>query len=47
VRDLVREAFERAVGILESHRAALDEGARRLLEKETLRGDELPSLDGE
>jgi len=47
VRDLVGEAFERAVGILERHRTALDDGARRLLEKETLRGDELPALDGD
>jgi cell division protease FtsH len=47
VRDLVGDAFERAVGILEAHRSALDEGARHLLEKETLRGEELPVLDGE
>jgi cell division protease FtsH len=52
VRDLVTQAFERAVAILEAHRDALAESARdalaesaeRLLEKETLRGDELPML---
>ncbi len=47
VRDLVTEAFERAVAILESHRPALDETAQRLLEKETLSGDELPTLADE
>jgi hypothetical protein len=44
VRDLVTQAFERAVAILEAHRDALAESAERLLEKETLRGDELPTL---
>jgi len=44
VRDLVTQAFERAVAILEAHRDALAESAERLLEKETLRGDELPML---
>lgn len=47
VRDLVTQAFERAVAILESHRDALAESAERLLEKETLRGDELPVLMAE
>jgi cell division protease FtsH len=47
VRDLVTQAFERAVGILESHRSALAESAERLLEKETLSGDELPMLIAE
>ena len=47
VRDLVRHAFERAVGILEAHRDALAESAERLLEKETLSGDELPVLIAE
>ncbi|MBW2361703.1 MAG: ATP-dependent zinc metalloprotease FtsH [Deltaproteobacteria bacterium] len=46
VRRLVGEAFERAVGILEAHRGALEAGARNLLEKETLSGDELPVLGG-
>jgi len=44
VRDLISHAFERAVAILETHREALEEGAQRLLEKETLSGDELPVL---
>jgi cell division protease FtsH len=47
VRDLVTQAFERAVGILEVHRDALAESAVRLLEKETLSGDELPVLNAE
>jgi cell division protease FtsH len=47
VRDLVTQAFERAVAILEAHRGALAESAERLLEKETLRGDELPMLIAE
>jgi cell division protease FtsH len=47
VRDLVTQAFERAVGILEAHRDALAESAERLLEKETLSGDELPMLIAE
>jgi len=44
VRDLVTAAFERALALLETHRAALEEGSQRLLEKETLSGDELPEL---
>ena len=47
VRDLVTQAFERAVGILEAHCDALTEGAERLLEKETLSGNELPMLIAE
>jgi len=44
VRTLIDEAFARAVSLLETHRSALEEGARKLLEKETLSGDELPRL---
>jgi cell division protease FtsH len=44
VRELVHQAFERAVEILQTHRGAVEEAARRLLEKETLTGDELPEL---
>jgi cell division protease FtsH len=44
VRDLVTVAFEKAVALLETHSAALEEGARNLLEKETLLGEELPDL---
>jgi hypothetical protein len=47
VRDLITQAFERAVAILEVHRDAFTEGAERLLEKETLSGDELPILSTE
>jgi cell division protease FtsH len=47
VRDLITHAFGRAVALLETHRAALEEGAQRLLEKETLSGDELPVLNAE
>ena len=47
VRELLTQAFECAVGILEAHRDALAESAERLLEKETLRGDELPMLIAE
>jgi cell division protease FtsH len=47
VRDLISQAFERAVGIPEAHRDAPAESAERLLEKETLRGDELPLLNAE
>jgi cell division protease FtsH len=45
VRDLITEAFRRAVSLLETHRTALEQGARALLEKETLSGDELPRLE--
>ena len=44
VRTLVTQAFERAVSSLETNRDALAESAERLLEKETLSGDELPTL---
>ncbi len=44
VRDLVASAFESAVALLKTHRAALEEGAANLLEKETLLGEELPEL---
>jgi ATP-dependent Zn protease len=44
VRDLITAAFERALALLETHRAALEKGSQHLLEKETLSGDELPEL---
>lgn len=44
VRDILAQAFRRAVGLLDAHREALAECAERLLERETLRGDELPML---
>ncbi len=47
VRALIKEAFDAAVAILTLHRAALEEGSELLLQKETLRRDELPALTGE
>jgi cell division protease FtsH len=47
VRDLVTAAFEHALALLETHSAALEEGAQHLLEMETLSGDELPELKPE
>ncbi|HUO66304.1 MAG TPA: AAA family ATPase, partial [Gammaproteobacteria bacterium] len=44
VRATVNAAFERALALLRSHRAVLDEGARRLLAQETLERDELEVL---
>jgi cell division protease FtsH len=44
VRALVQEAFERARDLLEHHRASVVEAAEKLLEKETLTGDELPEI---
>jgi cell division protease FtsH len=45
VRELINQAFDRATSILEAHRQLLDDTAQKLLEKETLTADELPSLD--
>jgi cell division protease FtsH len=44
VKALVEEAHARALGVLEANRQALAEGAARLLEQETLDGDELPEV---
>ena len=44
VRELVNAAFNRAQNILQQKRALLDEGARLLLEKETLTEAELKAL---
>ncbi|SDI53222.1 ATP-dependent zinc metalloprotease FtsH [Pseudomonas panipatensis] len=44
VRELIHEAYERARALLESRRDDLDEGARLLLEKETLSPEEFPPL---
>jgi ATP-dependent Zn protease len=46
VRDIINDAFEHALGLLTTHRDALERGAQLLLEKETLLGEELPELDG-
>jgi len=44
VRELVDAAFRRARAVLEANRSVLDEGARTLLARETLTGDELAAL---
>jgi cell division protease FtsH len=44
VRSLIQAAFERAHSILAENRMALDEGARLLLERESLTRDELPEV---
>jgi cell division protease FtsH len=44
VRALVQRALERAIAVLTLNRAALDEGAHRLVERETLTRDELPAV---
>ena len=43
--DQITGIVERVVGILEADHDALDQSAERLLEAETLSGDELPVLD--
>jgi cell division protease FtsH len=47
VRGLVEEAFTRATAILARNRAALEDGAQRLLAKETLTEQELPAVMAE
>jgi len=47
VRDIVRQAFDKAVGILRSNRAILERTAQKLLEKETLGEAELRALVAE
>ena len=44
IRALLDEAYQRAKALLERRRADLDEGARLLLEKETLTPEEFPAL---
>jgi cell division protease FtsH len=44
IRALLDEAYQRAKALLERRRADLDEGARLLLEKETLTPEEFPPL---
>jgi cell division protease FtsH len=44
VRELIRAAYETALAVLRQNRSALDQGARLLLEKETLTREELPPL---
>ena len=44
IRELIAGAFEKATEILKDHRELLDATATRLLQKETLSGDELPTI---
>jgi cell division protease FtsH len=44
VRELLNRCFDTARDILAENRRALDDGARALLEKETLTGEELPQI---
>ncbi len=44
VREIVEEAFRKALGILERNRGVLEKGSRLLLEKETLGENELETL---
>lgn len=44
VRDLINNALERAIKILEDHRSNLDQAANLLLSKETLSGDDLSAI---
>jgi cell division protease FtsH len=45
VRELITAAFENALAILRMYRRQLDDGATRLLARETLTRDELPLLE--
>jgi cell division protease FtsH len=42
VRTILERALERSLGVLRANRAALDEGAERLLAQETLTADQIP-----
>jgi len=46
VRGLVDEAAKTAIQILKTYRTELNEGAKQLLEQETLLPEQLPKLDG-
>jgi cell division protease FtsH len=46
VRDIVKGAYDKAVGILSREKAALERWAQKLLEKETLVEAELDELRG-
>jgi len=47
VREIIGSQYARAVEILQGHRDTLDRGAKLLLEKEKIDGDELKALMGE
>jgi cell division protease FtsH len=44
VRDIVVKAFERATEVLRARRADLDDGARLLLQHETVTADQFPAI---
>lgn len=44
VKEIVDHAFDRATQVLRGRQRDLDEGARLLLEKETLTADEFPAI---
>ena len=44
VRQLVGQAFDRAVAVLTAHRKELDETAKLLLQRETLTAEDLPAI---
>ena len=44
IRELTTGAFEKALGILRGYRRQLEQGAKLLLEKETVTREELPAL---
>jgi cell division protease FtsH len=44
VRDIIAEAFDRAVDILKSRRADLDRGVQMLLTRETLSAEDFPAI---
>ena len=44
MRELVTAAFDKALAILCKYRGQLDEGAKLLLEKETLTREQIPAL---
>jgi cell division protease FtsH len=46
VREVVEDGFRRARAILERNRTVLDEGARKLLQQETLAGGDLEAILG-
>ncbi len=44
LRELTTGAFEKALGILRKYRSQLEQGAKLLLEKESVTREELPPL---
>lgn len=44
LRELIEDSYARAKALLGEHRTLLDQGARLLLEKETLTPEDFPAL---